>query len=96
MLLGGIVALLAGLGILRLPTTYARFHAAGKASPVSFLIAAVGAGFQLGLASSGYLVLSAIAMTLTLPVGVHFLFRAVSATSSSDHLVVDDLASDQT
>ena len=39
MLAGGIVALLAGIGIVRFRTPYARFHAAGKASPVSFLIA---------------------------------------------------------
>lgn len=89
---GGFVALLAGVGVLRFSTSYARFHAAGKASPVAFLVTAVGAGIELGWAGSAYLLLAAVAMILTLPVGVHLLFRAVHRTTAGGHLVVDDLA----
>lgn len=92
MLVGGLIAILAGVGVLRFSTSYARFHAAGKASPVAFLVAAIGAGSQLGPVGAGYLVIAAAAMVLTLPVGVHLLFRAVHRTSANTHLVTDELA----
>ncbi len=92
MLGGGLIAILAGVGVLRFSTSYARFHAAGKASPVAFVVAAIGAGMHLGAVGAGYLLVAAAAMVLTLPVGVHLLFRAVHRTSTNTHLVTDDLA----
>lgn len=92
MVLGGLVAILAGIGVLRFSTTYARLHAAGKASPVAFLVAAVGASIELGAAGSASLLIASAAMVLTLPVGVHLLFRAVHRTSDNSHLMFDDLA----
>lgn len=92
MLCGGLVALLAGIGVLRFQTPYARFHAAGKASPIAFLIAAIGAAIPLGVAGTAYLWIAAAAMTLTLPLGVHLLFRAVHRTTDGDHLIMDELA----
>lgn len=92
MITGGAIAVLAALGLVRFSTPYARFHAAGKASPVAFLVAATGAGIELGFAGFTQLTVAAAAMILTLPVGVHLLFRAVHRTTTSDHLVVDELA----
>ncbi len=92
MILGSLIAILAGVGVVRFPTTYARFHAAGVASPVAFLVASVGAAIKLGFGGGAYLVIGAAAMILTLPVGVHLLFRAVHRTGDNDHLLVDDLA----
>ncbi|WP_420637871.1 cation:proton antiporter [Candidatus Poriferisocius sp.] len=92
MVIGGAVAVLAGIGILRFSTPYARLHAAGKASPVAFLIAAVGAGIQLGAGGAAALAIAGAAMVLTLPVGVHLLFKAVHRTTDNRHLLVDDLA----
>ena len=92
MLVGGLIAILAGIGVLRFSTSYARFHAAGKASPVAFLVAAIGASIQLGVVGTAYLAIASAAMVLTLPVGVHLLFRAVHRTSSNSHLITDDLA----
>lgn len=92
MLMGALVALLAGVGVLRFTTPYARFHAAGKASPVAFFVAALGAGLELGGEGVPQLLIAATAMALTLPVGVHLLFRAVHRTTPGDHLVVDELA----
>jgi multicomponent Na+:H+ antiporter subunit G len=76
MLAGALVALLAGVGLLRFSTPFARFHAAGKASPVAYLVTAIGAAIHLGLAGAGLLLLAGVAMVLTLPIGVHLLFRA--------------------
>lgn len=92
MVSGAAVALLAGIGVLRFSTPYARFHSAGKASPVAFLIAAAGASFELGWDGAAYLVIAAAAMVLTMPVGVHLLFRAVHRTYDNSHLCRDDLA----
>ncbi len=92
MVVGALVALLAGIGLLRFDTNYARFHAAGKASPIAFLITAVGASATLGLAGIAYLVIAGVAMILTLPLGVHLLFRAVHRTTPGDHLAIDELA----
>jgi multicomponent Na+:H+ antiporter subunit G len=91
----GVLAMIAAVGVLRFKTPYARFHAAGKASPVAFLIAALGAGLSLGPTESLQLAVAAAAMSVTLPVSVHLLFRAVHRTSDSSHLVVDDLAAAQ-
>ncbi len=91
-LIGAIIAVVAGVGLVRFPTTYARMHAAGKASPVSFLLIAIGAGIELGWAGTAKLTVAAAAIVFTLPVGVHLLFRAVHRSSSNSHLVRDDLA----
>lgn len=92
MVMGGALAVVAAVGLLRFKTAYARFHAAGKASPVAFLIAAVGAGLDLGPTASLQLAIAAAAMILTLPVGVHLLFRAAYRAHPPGHLAIDDLA----
>lgn len=88
---GAFVSVLAGVGLLKFSTPYARFHAAGKASPVAFLLVALGAGLELGWSASAQLLVASAAMVLTLPVGVHLLFRAVHRSTPGEHLVVDEL-----
>lgn len=91
-LIGAFVAILAGVGLLRFRTPTARFHAAGKASPVAFVVVAVGAATEAGAGAAMALGVAAVAMVLTLPMGVHLLFRAMHRTGPNDHLVVDELA----
>ena len=92
MIIGGFVALLAGVGLLRFGSSYARFHAAGKASPVAFVVAAAGVALKVG-GTGTLLVLTAVgAIVLTLPVGVHLLFRAFYRTSANTTLRVDELS----
>lgn len=95
MLAGAVVAVLAGVGLLRLSTPFARIQAAGKASPVALLLTSVGAAVLLGWAGAAYLAISAAAMVLTLPISAHLLLRAVHRTSDTDHLAIDDLARDE-
>ncbi len=95
MLAGGLIALLAGVGLIRFKTAYARFHAAGKASPIAFMVSAIGASLALGGVGAGYLLVTTLAMILTLPVGVHLLFRAVHHASGRAHLLVDQLDIDE-
>lgn len=89
---GSVLTLLAGVGILRLSTTYSRFHAAGKASPVAFFVIAGGVGIELGFAAAAQLAVAVAALALTLPVGVHLLFRASHRSNDrTGGLHVDDL-----
>lgn len=91
-LLGAFVALLAGIGLLRFNTPYARFHAAGKASPISFLLVAIGAGIEVGARGAVELAIVAVALLVTLPASTHLLFRATHRTTVSRHLRIDELA----
>lgn len=89
--LGALVALLASIGLLTFHTPYARFHAAGKASPIAFLLVAIGAAIEVGPAGAAELTIVAVALLLTLPASTHLLFRATHRTTSSTHLSRDDL-----
>ena len=91
-LLGALVALLAGVGLITFHTPYARFHAAGKASPIAFLLVAVGAGIEVGAQGAAELAIVAAALLLTLPASTHLLFRATHRTTVSDHFRTDELA----
>jgi len=91
-LLGAFVALLAGIGLLSFNTPYARFHAAGKASPIAFLLVAVGAGIEVGTQGGVELAVVAAALLLTLPASTHLLLRATHRTTVSEHLSTDELA----
>ena len=80
LLAGVAVVVLAGIGLFKLKTPYARIHAAGKASPVAFLIAGVGASIDLGWSGAARLAVAGVALVITLPLAVHLLFRAVHRT----------------
>ena len=93
LLLAGVaVIVLAGVGLFKLRTPYARIHAAGKASPVAFLIAGVGASIELGWGGAARLVLAGAALILTLPLAVHLLFRALHRTEPQFDPPVDEMA----
>ncbi|MFN3218258.1 MAG: monovalent cation/H(+) antiporter subunit G [Acidimicrobiales bacterium] len=92
LLIGAALALLAGIGMLSFSTPYARYHAAGKATPVAFLAVAIGAASEVGWSGAASLAVAATALVLTLPVGVHLLFRATHRVTSNDHLCEDALA----
>lgn len=91
-LAGAALAMLAGVGLLRFSTPYARFHAAGKASPIAFLLVGIGASLEVGLAGAAQLAVAAAALVLTLPAATHLLFRATHRTVASPHLRDDALA----
>ena len=89
--LGAIVALLASIGLLTFRTPYARFHAAGQASPIAFLFIALGAALEVGWVGAAELAIVAVALLLTLPASTHLLFRATHRTMSTSHMSRDDL-----
>lgn len=91
-LFGALINVIAGIGLVRFDSPYARFHAAGKASPVGFLIVAIGVGIEMGGASALHLAVAAVGLVLTLPVGMHLLFRAVHRGPDGPTLAHDDLS----
>ena len=88
---GVAVVVLAAVGLLKLKTPYARIHAAGKASPVAFLIAAFGASIELGWSGAARLVVASVALVITLPLAVHLLFRALHQNELAEDPPVDEL-----
>lgn len=90
-LVGVAIVLLAAVGLLRFRTPYARIHAAGKASPVAFLVVAVAAAPEVGWAGTARLALAAVALLLTLPLAVHLLFRSVHASAPEFDPPVDEM-----
>ena len=46
-LAGVFVILLAAIGLMKFDTPYARIHAAGKASPIAFLLIAIGVALRI-------------------------------------------------
>lgn len=93
-LAGSALALLAGVGLLKFSTPYARLHAAGKASPIAFLLIGIGASYELGAQGALLFIVAAAALVLTLPVGVHLLFRALHRTGGGGIVARDDLRLD--
>lgn len=92
---GVLIVVLAAVGLVRLKTTYARIHAAGKASPVAFIVVAIGGSIELGGAGAARLVFAAAALMLTLPLAVHLLFRAVHVSQPEIDPDLDELRRDE-
>ncbi|MFN3256049.1 MAG: cation:proton antiporter [Ilumatobacter sp.] len=90
-LMGVGIVVMAAIGLLRFSTPYARIHAAGKASPVAFLVLSIGAGIELGWSGAAQLAVASGALVLTLPMAVHLLFRAIHQTDRSSDPMVDEL-----
>lgn len=93
---GALLALIAAIGIVRMPDLYLRMHAAAKAGTlgVGLLLTASAVHFkQLDIT---VLVLLTVAfMVLTAPVAAHIIVRAAyySGVPMSERSIVDDLKS---
>jgi len=89
--LGVFVVVLAAIGLIKFTTPYARIHAAGKASPIAFLLVAVAVAPELGWDGAGQILIATGALILTLPVAVHLLFRAIHASDPGSDPDIDEL-----
>lgn len=90
-LVGVAIVVLAAIGLLKFDTVYARLHAAGKASPVAFIVISVGGALEMGGAGAARLLLASVALVLTLPLAVHLMFRAVHSSRSDIDPDTDEL-----
>jgi len=94
MVTGCLLALLAAVGLHRLPDVFCRMHAATKPATLGVLLIAIATGFTV--TAQGALVkllLVVVLQFLTTPVGAHMIGRAAyrSGVSMSEHTVMDEL-----
>lgn len=93
--LGAALALVAAIGVLRLPDLLSRMHAATKPQVLGLLLVLTGLAFRLRDPESiGILLLIALFALVTSPVANHMVGRASlrSGQVDSDRLVVDELS----
>ncbi|MBU3701278.1 MAG: monovalent cation/H(+) antiporter subunit G [Acidimicrobiia bacterium] len=93
LLLGSALALLSGIGIVRLPDVFARMHAATKPATLGLMLVCIGVALvDTSLADIGKLVLVIVLQFLTAPVGAHMVGRASYRIGGLLHpdTVIDD------
>ncbi|CAA9341035.1 MAG: Na(+) H(+) antiporter subunit G [uncultured Frankineae bacterium] len=94
LLTGVALALVAAVGLVRLPDVLSRMHAATKPATLGLLLITVGAALRMPEAGDAVkLLLVAAFQFLTAPVAAHMIGRAAyrSGAGALDDLVVDDL-----
>jgi len=94
LLSGVLLAVVAGLGLVRLPDVFSRMHAATKPATLGLLLILVGAALRVedGGDAAALLLVGAFQF-LTVPVGAHIIGRsAYRAGAAREGLVVDELA----
>ena len=93
-LLGAFLALVAAVGLLRLPDLLSRMHAATKPQVLGLWLVLIGLGLRLrDPAATGLLLVVGTAQLLTTPVANHMVGRAALRDGQvrTEHLVVNDL-----
>lgn len=93
-LLGALLALIAAIGVLRLPDLLSRMHAATKPQVLGLWLILIGLGFRLREPEAiGLLVLIGLFQLLTTPVANHMVGRASFRAGQvrEELLVVNDL-----
>ncbi|WP_152188687.1 monovalent cation/H(+) antiporter subunit G [Georgenia satyanarayanai] len=94
---GALLALVAGLGIVRFPDLLSRMHAATKPQVLGLMLLMTGLGIELRSVTAGITLFLVVAFQLvTGPISAHMLSRAGYRTGKVDHslLVVDELTED--
>lgn len=77
-LAGAALALIAGIGVLRLPTVFERLHAATKPATLGLVFVCTGAALRLAdTDDSAKLVLAIVLQLLTIPIAAHAIGHAV-------------------
>jgi multicomponent Na+:H+ antiporter subunit G len=75
---GALLALIAAIGVHRLPDTLARMHAATKPATLGMVLCAVGAVLQLpDLSDAAKIAVVVVLQLVSAPIGAHVLGRAV-------------------
>lgn len=98
LLMGCLLALLAGLGLQQFDSVFARMHAATKAITLGVLLVVLAASLRLGEAApTSKLLLVAVFQFITAPIAAHMVGRASyrSGTELSPRTQVDELAKRQ-
>lgn len=91
---GAVVAVIAAIGLHRMPDVYARMHVATKPATLGITLCLSGAALQVDSASTATkLVVAIVFQLVTTPAAGHLLGRAAHAARvpMSEHTVTDDL-----
>jgi multicomponent Na+:H+ antiporter subunit G len=94
MLTGAVIAVIAAIGLHRLPDVYARMHVATKPATLGIALCLSGAALRADSASTATkLVLAIVFQLVTTPAAGHLLGRAAHAARApvSQYTVVDEL-----
>jgi multicomponent Na+:H+ antiporter subunit G len=94
-LVGSVLALLAGIGLVRLPDVFARIHAATKPATLGLALICLGAALtDAALSDVAKLVLVVALQFFTAPVGAHMVGRAAYHAGGLLHegTVLDELS----
>ncbi len=94
MLSGAVIAVIAAVGLLRLPDVYARMHVATKPATLGITLCLSGAALRVtGASTVTKLVLAIVFQLVTTPAAGHLLARAAHAARGpfSEHTVIDEL-----
>jgi multicomponent Na+:H+ antiporter subunit G len=94
MLTGALLAMIAAIGVLRLPDVLSRMHAATKPQVLGMMLVLIGLGFRLrDPAAIGFLVLIGFFQMMTSPIANHMVARAAIRAGQvrEDLLVVNEL-----
>jgi multicomponent Na+:H+ antiporter subunit G len=94
MLAGALVAVIAAIGLHRLPDVYARMHVATKPATLGITLCLTGAALQADSTSTATkLVLAIVFQLVTTPAAGHLLGRAAHAARApvSEYTFVDEL-----
>ena len=94
MLTGALLAMIAAIGVLRLPDLLSRMHAATKPQVLGLVLVLIGLGFRLRDPETiGILVLIGLFQMLTSPVANHMVGRASFRAGQvrEDRLIVNEL-----
>jgi multicomponent Na+:H+ antiporter subunit G len=94
MLSGALIAVIAAVGLHRLPDVYARMHVATKPAPLGIALCLSGAALRVdGASTATKLVLAIVFQLVTTPAAGHLLGRAAHAARApvSEYTVIDEL-----
>lgn len=91
MVLGAAWSVLAAVGVNRFGDVYARMHASAKASTLGVLLVLLGAAPHLPAGDAVKLLVAAVLLFLTAPIGAHLVGRAVYERSGEARVQIDDV-----
>jgi multicomponent Na+:H+ antiporter subunit G len=94
MLSGAVIAVIAAVGLHRLPDVYARMHVATKPATLGITLCLTGAALRVeGASTATKLMLAVVFQLVTTPAAGHLLGRAAHAARAevSEHTVLDEM-----
>lgn len=91
LVIGAAWSVLAAIGVNRFGDIYARMHAATKTTTLGVLLVLVGTALRLDPLDGAKLLLAAVLLFLTAPIGAHLIGRSVHRNVGSAPMRIDSV-----